>query len=336
MTLTPVHRTPRSVVVVVLAVLALLLGGPSGTAMADPDEGGSKALAEQLEEAAVAYSKATVELKKSQQRQTDIQKTMKDVGLNLIRLTDAVGKVSSARYKGSQLGLVSRLLETDSGEDMLQGAAVAEYLTWRDDSKLRELRTAQEEGTRQRELLNAEIHHQEKVFADLDKAKSKAEKALAKVGGMVSAGFHEKAAVAQPAPRSKDGGWPSQGCTLTDPTGTGGCVSPRMYHTLIEAQLAGFTRYTRCYRVSDFGEHGLGRACDFSAHVGTFGGVATGADRTYGNKLASWAIKNADALGIMYVIWYKQIWFPGIGWGVYYGDGTASGDHMNHVHISML
>jgi hypothetical protein len=326
------------VVVVVFAALTLLVGGPAAPALADPDaeEGGSKSLSTQLEEAATAYSKASVELKKSQERQTEIQKKLKVVSADLVRLTGAVGKVSAARYKGSHIGLVSRLLETDSGTDMLQGAAVAEYLTWRDDSKLRELRTAKEEGTRQRELLNKEIHNGEKVFAEMDKAKRKAEKALAKVGGMVSAGYNLKAKIAQPAPRTKDGHLPSEGCTVTDPTGTGGCLTPRMYHALIEAQLAGFKRYTRCHRGGDFGEHPLGRACDLSAHVGTFGGTAVGADRKYGDQLASWAVKNAEALGVMYVIWFEQIWFPGIGWGTYFGDGSDSGDHRNHVHISML
>ena len=57
MTLRPAYRRPRSVVVVVFAALALLLGGPSGVASADPDvdEGGNASLAKQLEEAAVAF-----------------------------------------------------------------------------------------------------------------------------------------------------------------------------------------------------------------------------------------------------------------------------------------
>lgn len=43
-------------------------------------------------------------------------------------------------------------------------------------------------------------------------------------------------------------------------------------------------------------------------------------------------VRNADRLGIYYVIWYKQIWFPARGWSTYHGVS----DHTDHVHVSML
>jgi hypothetical protein len=62
---------------------------------------------------------------------------------------------------------------------------------------------------------------------------------------------------------------------------------------------------------------------------------ASGADKTYGDRLAGWCIANASRIGVLYVIWYKQIWQPGIGWKAYSGDGTPAGDHYNHVHLSV-
>jgi hypothetical protein len=220
---------------------------------------------------------------------------------------------------------------------MIQGATVAAYLISRDDDKLHELNDLRVNGQRKRDELNAEIHAQEKHFKDLEKAKTKAENALAAAGGMVSAGFKGDVPAAQPAKRNADGGWSGESCKLDDPTTTGdGCITPRMYHTLTEARLAGFSHYTRCWRVQSWGEHQKGRACDFAADENSFGGVASGTSKKYGSRLAAWAVKNAEALGIMYVIWFDQIWELGIGWHSYDGDGTASGNHENHVHISMF
>ena len=69
-----------------------------------------------------------------------------------------------------------------------------------------------------------------------------------------------------------------------------------------------------CHRSGGSGEHPKGRACDFAAQKGGFGGDATGGDRTYGNNLAAYFLRNADRLGVLYVIWYRQIWLPSSGW----------------------
>ena len=107
-------------------------------------------------------------------------------------------------------------------------------------------------------------------------------------------------------------------------------------HALEQAQIVGFTRYVACYRPSSFGEHGLGRACDFAAQPDGFGGDAGGDDYDYGQNLAAWFVENADALGVQYVIWYRQIWMPGDGWKSYSGaGGEPNSDHTNHVHLSI-
>jgi hypothetical protein len=64
--------------------------------------------------------------------------------------------------------------------------------------------------------------------------------------------------------------------------------------------------------------------------------VATGGDRTYGNNLAAYFVRNANRLGVLYVIWFEQIWTPSTGWRAYRsGRGDPSSDHTNHVHLSM-
>lgn len=301
------------------------------------DEGGTASLREKLEEAARGYYEVREQLAESKKRQKKINDRLRELEISLVRLTAEVGEIAAARYKGSQLNVLNGLFTGESEPStLLQGAAVAEYLVWRDDEQLRQLRQAREEFAEQQAKLDAEVKLQAKQLADLDKKSRAAEKALAAVGGMVSAGYSGPALPAQPAPRTSSGGWPRETCSVKDPTGTGGCLTPRTYHALNQARLSGFTRFTRCWRTQSWGEHPKGRACDFSVSKGEFAGTATGDDRRYGNQLAAWCVKNADALGVLYVIWYRQIWMPGIGWRYYSGYGDPSSEHTNHVHLSML
>jgi hypothetical protein len=122
---------------------------------------------------------------------------------------------------------------------------------------------------------------------------------------------------------------------VDDPT-TSGCITPRTLNALQQAKAAGFTRFVSCFRSGGSGEHPKGRACDFAAAKNTFGGVATGDERTYGNNLAAYFVHNADRLGVLYVIWFKQIWMESTGWRAYTkGNGDPASDHTNHVHLSV-
>ncbi|GAA1795557.1 hypothetical protein GCM10009682_16650 [Luedemannella flava] len=335
------RRWWTTVGVVLLTLLGVVVA-PTGAALAtpvvaaaDPEES-DNGLAAKLEEAAVAYSEAQVKLKKSQKRQAELEKQVKTADKEYLAKSAQVSQMAAGRYKGSQVSILSALLNAKTSSDMMQGATIAAYVIDRDDDLLRELNDLRVNGQQRRADLNKEILEQEKHIKALDKARTKAENALAAAGGMISAGFNGNVGAAKPAPRNADGGWSGQSCNIDDPTGTGGCITKRMHHMLIEAQLANFQRFTRCWRTQSWGEHPKGRACDFSAEKSTFGGTATGDDKRYGDKLAAWAVKNAEALGIMYVIWFNQIWEYGAGWHSYNGDGSPSGDHENHVHISMF
>ena len=185
---------------------------------------------------------------------------------------------------------------------------------------------------------DAEVAEQSKQLAVMAKQKQDADKALALVGKTATGGGYVVATspVARPAPRNSNGSWPSQGCTQNDPT-TSGCLTPRMLHALQEAKRAGFNRFVSCYRPGGPYEHPKGRACDFSCRNGSFGGIATGNDRIYGNNLMAFFVRNASRLGVLYVIWYKMIWSPAAGWRTYSGaNGDPSSNHTNHVHVSII
>ena len=85
-------------------------------------------------------------------------------------------------------------------------------------------------------------------------------------------------------------------------------------------------------------EHHEGRALDYSLNV------TRPADVAVANDLLAWLLATdeygnthamARRLGVMYIIWNRQIWGAyRPGWRPYTCDGTPSGCHTNHIHVS--
>jgi peptidoglycan DL-endopeptidase CwlO len=326
---------------VAVALAAAVLLAPGRPALADPgtdpDGTTNQNLQQQLDTAARAYNDAKGRLVASQARQADLQQRLTASEQRLRQLADEVGPIASAAYRGSRINMSSVFLGGHSSPAaLLHDAATVQYLADRDDRELRELSQARKDYTAQKAAVDSEVQVQTQQVAEMEKRKNDAQAALGnpKPGAPVAGGPLK--ASASPAPRNPDGSWPAESCSVQDPT-TSGCLTPRTLHALNEARAAGFTHYTACHRAGSFGEHPKGRACDFAANPTGFQNArATGADKAYGDQLANWFIANTDRLAVLYVIWYKQIWFPGLGWKAYTsGDGTPSGDHYNHVHLSV-
>jgi peptidoglycan DL-endopeptidase CwlO len=333
-----VNRRPaaggRVVVALLAAVLVLLAATPAG---ADPeDEGSPPTLRDELDLAARAYADAKAVLDASLARQAQINAKIREAEQRLAELAEQVGGVANAAYRGSKLSLATAILDTGT-DNLLRNATTMHWIALRDDHKLREYNQAKKDYAAQLKALDAEIKLQEEQTRQMERRKNDAAKALAAAGGGgVVGGVPVPVPTAKPAPRNPDGSWPKEGCTLDDPT-TGGCLTPRTLHAYNEARLAGFTRHCGCWRGGDRYEHPKGRACDFSVHASGYRDQhATGGDKAYGDRLAGWTVANASRLGVMYTIWYRQIWFPGLGWRSYSGGGAPAGAHTNHVHLSML
>nr|WP_205863989.1 hypothetical protein [Planosporangium mesophilum] len=325
-----------SVTVALLASALLVVGGvaPANAEPTDPDGASNQSLKEKLDTAARAYVDAQAKLDASRTKQADLQQRLTAAEQRLGALETEVGPIAAAAYRGNRLNISMVLLDGESHADLLHDAATIAYLTERDDREIRELSRAKKEYAGQKAALDAEIRIQEQQVTEMAKRKQDAERALGnpRAGVALGAGL---SASANPAPRNPDGSWPRESCSVDDPT-TSGCLTPRTAHALQQAKAAGFTRYTACHRSGGGGEHPKGRACDFSANASTFQNArASGGDKAYGDQLAGWFVANSGRLGVLYVIWYKQIWFPGMGWRAYSGDGTPAGDHYNHVHLSV-
>ncbi|MDQ7903548.1 hypothetical protein RB614_03345 [Phytohabitans sp. ZYX-F-186] len=340
-----VRRRRWSLVVALVAAAAALLSGvafgPGGAAAAPKpnpgNEGSTPLLRDVLSETSKGYIDARNAVTKSRNRQLQLQLELQKADETVKAMEPEIQLVVAASYRNGRIGPMSMLLNSSSPDDLLQRAAALDLLAARDNAKLAKLNAALDQATRAKAAIDAELKEEQKQLAIMAKQKSEAEKALKLVGGKATGGFVSATSpVARPAPRNSDGGFSSQGCTADDPT-TGRCITPRTLHMLKETQRLGFNRFVSCYRPGGPYEHPKGRACDWSAEKNGFGGDAAGSDKLYGNNLAAFFVRNADRLGIMYVIWYRQFWSPANGWQSYSGaGGDPSSDHTNHVHISML
>jgi hypothetical protein len=318
---------------VLLAAPALVAAGPVAAApsapAADP-EGGSQQLRDQLDSASRGFVEAKAKLAASQQRQQQLTADLTRIEAQVAQETTVIGELAGVAYRNGRLGPLTALLGSDSPDGFLDRAVTLSAVAANQDRQVRDLVRTRQVATEAKAAVDREVTEQRRQLAIMQARKQQAEKALADEA--------QQAAQADPPASSggSSGGSLSGGCTVNDPT-TSGCITPRMLNALQQAKAAGFTRFVSCYRSGGSGEHPKGRACDFSATTGGFGGVASGGDRTYGDNLANYFIRNADRLGVLYVIWFKRIWLPSSGWKAYTGgNGDPSSDHTNHVHLSVI
>lgn len=331
-------RRLSAVLALLVASSVLLVAGPGTPAFADPDEGGSKTLRDALESAAKGQADAIQKLNSSKKRQSQLLTTVVQATAAAKALEGQVGEIASRTYRMGRTSTMSMLLNASSPDLFLERVQHLDMLAQLDGQVLKEYRDDLSRAQAAKAAVDREIKEQQKQVTALTKKKKEAELALGSVGGGGAAGgfINANSPLAKAAPRNSDGSWPKESCTVDDPT-TSGCITARTLHAYQQARSAGFTHYTNCFSKRSSGEHPKGRACDFSANATGFQNVAaSGSDRTYGNNLAAYFVKNADRLGIMYVIWYRQIWMPGTGWESYSGTGGPAAVHTNHVHLSML
>jgi hypothetical protein len=291
-----------------------------------------------LEGANRAYVEAKSALENSKKRQLQLSLEVKKAEDALAEITPETVAIATESYRNGRIGAIGTLLNSGSPESFLERAVTLNEWTWRNDKRLKRMNEALAQVSRAKAALDAEIREEQKQLKVMARQKKEAEKALKLAGATATGGgwVYATSPVARAAPRNSDGSWPGQSCTIDDPT-TSGCITPRTLHAYKETKRAGFNLFVSCYRPGGPYEHPKGRACDWSMQKRGFGGDATGDGRFYGNNLAAFLVRNADQLGILYVIWYRMFWSPATGWVGYTGAyGDPSSDHTNHVHMSMI
>lgn len=324
-----------------LVAVGLSLVAPASPASAEPGDSSATAndgednplLNDVLDSTGRRYLAAKAAVAKSTKTQLRLTVMVRSAEAKRDLLIPQVGAVAGQQYRTGGISTASFLLNSSGAGNFLDRAISLEELNSLNDEKLHELNEAIEAVAQNKARLDQEVKAQQANFNQMAKQKEAAEKALALVGGEnLTGGFvTATSAKASPAPRNSDGGFSSESCNTDDPT-TGGCITPRTKHMYLEVKKAGFSRFVGCHRNGGPFEHPKGRACDWSLQKSGFS-VAHNADmKNYGNNLMAFLVRNADRLGVLYVIWFKQIWFPATGWKSYSGPSA----HTDHVHVSML
>jgi len=348
----PPHQRLITALIAVMALVLTLASPvraqpPGGPPTDPPNEGGTQTLAtlrENLAAAAAGYIEAEARLDAAKAQQALFEAQLARAEADAAKVKAGVGQYASRAYQTGRLGVMGTMLKARNPDDFLSRMAAMDRMTQRDQASLATLLEAKRRSTEAKARIDKLIAEQTAAAQEMEKRKTAAEKALSAVsgGGSSSGRVNVNAAPdANPAPRNPDGTLPKETCNQDDPTPASGCVTPRTLHSLNEGKRVGFNWYVSCYRPGGDGEHPKGRACDWAAYPSGFvNSSAGGSNRTYGDRLAAFFIKNAKALAVMYVVWYCQIWQVGIGWKRYNSTGSncgdsPAGDHTNHVHVSI-
>ncbi|SBV28389.1 hypothetical protein GA0070620_3932 [Micromonospora krabiensis] len=325
----------------VLAALAVLAGPAPASAAPNPstpsgheEDAEPQLLTDVIELTNRKYTAAKATLEKSKKRQVELALEVKRAQDELDALAPQVSEIAAQSYRTGRIGAMAMLLESNSPDSFVQRATGLDELNLVNSQKLAEVNAVKSRAELAKLAIDAEVREQQKQAAIMAKQKRDADKALALVGGKGFTGGLVSATspVARVAPgRDADGDWKPESCSENDPT-TSGCITPRTLHAYKEVKRAGFNRFVGCYRSGGPWEHPKGRACDWSLQKSGFAPWHNNDTRMYGNNLAAFLIRNADRLGIYYVIWNRQIWFPATGWKSYSGPSN----HTDHVHMSLL
>ncbi|GIG91970.1 coiled-coil domain-containing protein [Plantactinospora endophytica] len=300
---------------------------------APQEEADSPVLGDVLASAGKRLAEAKAERTKSQRRQQQLGNQLKQAESKLAALAPEASEIAAASYRSGKLSAISMLLSNAESDSFMDRASALNELNLFNNSKLRALNEARDQVGQAKKAIDDEVAKQAAQEKVIKKQQSDAAKALALVGGNSRPDKGLVAAtspVARPGPGMADG-FPGLPCNRDDPT-TGGCITARTLHMYNEVRRAGFKRFVGCFRSGGPFEHPKGRACDWSLRSSGFSRAANDDQMKYGNDLSAFLIRNADRLGILYVIWYKEIWFPDRGWSSYSGPS----DHTDHVHVSML
>jgi Transglycosylase SLT domain len=167
---------------------------------------------------------------------------------------------------------------------------------------------------------------------------------VSSIHGWVERYLKATTAVAAPAGTAVPLPGATSGCPLSDPTGTGGCVTEAAAWMLVQTASAFPGLPVTCWDAHAWNpdsDHPKGRACDFT--IGRSGSFPNGDDVARGWAIAEWLRANAASLHVSYLIWQGRIWSVSRadqGWRAYTGGGVydptdPTGGHYDHIHVSV-
>ncbi|MET9341092.1 hypothetical protein [Nonomuraea sp. NPDC003804] len=266
------------------------------------------------------YYSSRVELQKVEKVEKTARERLKVAQADFDRESAQLRLMATEQYMSGGLGIVPALL----GQVDLDGMAVLTAIGEEQGARLEgftrvrdEHRQAKIDAERRADELGARIK-------ELEVQKKDAEKVIAKIKDRIDLLYPT------PGVRRPDGSWVPQ-----LPSGPDN-ITPRM--RLVKKLIAerfGVPYGIGCYRtIQDGGEHPLGRACDFMLSRG--GAMPSAQEAQRGHEISAWVVKNAERLGIMYVIYRQRIWHVRTKtWRTMSNRGGTTANHYDHPHISV-
>ncbi|MEV7007026.1 hypothetical protein [Streptosporangium sp. NPDC051022] len=273
------------------------------------------------------YYAGRVALQKAEKAEKVARSNLGRAQQDFEQAAEQIRLLATQRYRTGGVGTLPALMGGGDPAAMLNHLALTQQIVSEQDARLqgfagvrdtyRDARAAAEKRTAE---LRASLE-------ELGVQKKRTQKLIAEIKDRIDRIYPT------PGLRRADGTWvpqlPSGPDNITPRT--------RLVRQLI-AQRFGPHFGIGCYRVdggiAGGGEHPLGRACDFMLSQG--GALPTAAETARGEEIAAWTIKNAQRLGVMYIIFRQRIWHVRTGsWRSMSNRGGVTANHYDHVHISM-
>ncbi|GAA3069871.1 coiled-coil domain-containing protein [Streptosporangium carneum] len=284
-------------------------------------------LQKQSETMIAEYYKGRVALQKAEKVEKVSRDNLRRAQQDFEQASREIRLLAAQRYRSGGLGTLPALMGGTDPATMLNHMALTEQIVNEQDARLQgfaEVRDAFRDARSAAQERAAELRAS---LEKLDAQKKRTTALIARIKDRIDRIYPT------PGLRRADGTWVPQ-----LPGGPDN-ITPRtrLVRQLI-AQRFGPHFGIGCYRVdggiAGGGEHPLGRACDFMLSQG--GSMPSAAETARGDEIAAWAIKNAQRLGIMYIIYRQRIWHVRSGsWRMMSNRGGVTANHYDHVHISM-
>ncbi|MEU0488838.1 hypothetical protein ABZ249_06380 [Nocardiopsis sp. NPDC006139] len=322
MTPTPRSRRGRRAALSLAAAVAALAVALPGTALAEPDddEVDIEELERRAEELEETYQGELLQFTEIKERVEKAEEDLQEIEERLEGSRSGVSAIVSTQYKTSSNGFdpAFSVIFSSDPQDVYGDAATLTYLGESQAEQISGLIETRDEAQEVRDELETELEDAEELIEELEENKEEVAEKIEE---------YEESQVPDP---------PAGGGTGDIPQSAVGSgweqTTPRMAAIRDEIiRNVGVPLPVGCWRGSA-DDHGEGRACDFMVSYGTH---PSADNQAWGQRIADYAINNADRLGVEYVIWEQQIWHSGNrSWRFMNDRGSITQNHYDHVHIT--
>jgi hypothetical protein len=317
----PTFRRGMTAAACALAGAAIAFGpATTGNAAPKPSENRLRAelaaLNKKVDKLIGEYNAKRVALAEAQRKERAAADSLTKAEEELKRASAQVAEIAQLSYQGGERGLADMLFAPS-----IDGAALVEQLAAEQAAHLEGYTDARD---RKRKAADQAAKLTDEIRGDAEELTDQRKEAESLIGE-IEKKLDQLVPVA--SGRRGNGTWAPE-----LPTGSDN-ITPRtrlMREEIKERFDLPFS--VGCFRAGSFGEHPLGRACDFMMSTG--GSMPSAGSLALGDQIAEWALQNQGKLGVKYVIWKQRI-NHGSGWRGMSDRGSVTENHWDHVHISM-